>query len=57
MNKIKSLGSRYKLSKSNKFIKTQIYMIEYDNTFIRRLIKNMSTVNKNRFRYVFKLVL
>ena len=54
-NKIKSLGGRDKLSKADEFIdSTNIYMSEYDDTLVRRLIRNVFAVSESKIEICFQ---
>ena len=54
-SKIKSLGGREKLSKADEFIdSTNIYMSEYDDTLVRRLIRNVFAVSESKIEICFK---
>ena len=54
-DKIKSLGGRDKLSKADEFIdNTNIYMSEYDDTLVRRLIRNVIAVSENKIEICFQ---
>ena len=54
-NKIKSLGGRDKLSKADEFIdNTNIYMAEYDDILVRRLIRNVIAVSDSKIEICFQ---
>ena len=54
-NKIKSLGGRDKLSKADEFIdNTNIYMSEYDDNLVRRLIRNVFAISESKIEICFK---
>ena len=54
-NKIKSLGGRDKLNKADEFIdNTNIYMSEYDDTLVRRLIRNVFAVSESKIEIYFQ---
>lgn len=53
-NKIKSLGGRDKLSKADEFIdNTNIYMSEYYDTLVRKLIRNVIAVSESKIEICF----
>ena len=53
-NKIKSLGGRDKLSKADEFMdNTNIYMSEYDDNLVRKLIMNVIAVSKSKIEICF----
>ena len=54
-NKIKSLGGREKLNKADEFIdNTNIYMSEYDDTLVRKLIRNIIAVSDSKIEICFQ---
>ena len=54
-NKIKFLGDRDKLNNSQKFMdNTNIYMSEYDDILVRRLIRKMVAVNDSKVEICFQ---
>ena len=54
-NRIKSLGGREKLNKADEFIdNTNIYMSEYDDTLVRKLIRNIIAVSDSKIEICFQ---
>ena len=54
-NKIKSLGGRDKLSNVKEFMdNTNIYMTEYDDNLVRRLIRNVIAVSDSKIEICFQ---
>ncbi|OUQ55086.1 hypothetical protein B5E58_12840 [Tyzzerella sp. An114] len=52
---MKSLGSRDRLNKANEFIdNTNIYMPEYDDTLVRKLIRNVIAVSESKIEICFQ---
>ncbi len=53
-NKIKALGGRDKLNNAQEFMdNTNIYMSEYDDTLVRRLIRNVFAVSDSKIEICF----
>ena len=54
-DKIKSLGGRDKLNNAQEFMdNTNIYMSEYDDILVRRLIRNVIAVSESKIEICFK---
>ena len=54
-SKIKSLGGRDKLNNAQEFMdNTNIYMSEYDDTLVRKLIRNIIAVSDSKIEICFQ---